>query len=185
MRSAAAALPPFEIAVRRRCTALAGAQHVIVHAEAHRAPRIPPLEPCLAKHLVEALLLGLSLYALRAGHHHRPHSRGNMPATHDGGRGAQVLDSRVCARSEKHAIDPNPGEWRAGFEPHVLKRPLRGAAFGVGAELCGIGNTSGDVGDHAGRRSPRDLRTDAGSIETYLRVESRLGVGAQRPPALD
>src|SRR5437879_3814293 len=153
MRPAASSLPALEIAVRRRRTALAGAQHVIVHAEAHRAPRIAPLEPRLAKHLIEALLLGLRLYTLRAGQHHRPHSWCDMPAAHDGGRGAQVLDPRVRTRSQEHAIDRNPRERHTGFEPHVLQRPLRGGAFGVGAELRGVGDARGDVGNHAGRRS--------------------------------
>src|SRR6476661_8273015 len=55
MGAAALALPALEVAVRGRGAPLAAAEHVIVHAQAHRAPGIPPLEPRLAEHPVQAL----------------------------------------------------------------------------------------------------------------------------------
>ena len=57
--AAAPALPALEVAVRRRGAALARRQDVRVHAEAHRAAGVAPLEPCVQEHLVEAFLLGL------------------------------------------------------------------------------------------------------------------------------
>ena len=48
-----------------------GLEAVVVHAEAHRAARLAPLEAGVAEHLVEAFLLGLRLHQARARHHHR------------------------------------------------------------------------------------------------------------------
>ena len=69
----AAALAALEVAVRGRGAALARLQDVGVHSQAHRAAGLAPLEPGLPEDLVEALLLGLRLHLLRAGHDHRAH----------------------------------------------------------------------------------------------------------------
>src|SRR6266581_2283569 len=53
-RGNAATLPALKVAVRRRGAALAGAQHVGVHAEAHRATRVTPLESRFAKHAIQS-----------------------------------------------------------------------------------------------------------------------------------
>src|SRR5437867_2205678 len=54
MRAAAAALPAFEIAVRRRRAALAGFEPVVVHREAHRASGLAPFETGVAENPVQA-----------------------------------------------------------------------------------------------------------------------------------
>src|SRR5688572_30210389 len=74
MRAPALALTPLEVAVRRRGTALAGAEDVGVHAQAHGASGLSPLEAGLFEHAVEALLLGLALHQHRAGDDHRAHA---------------------------------------------------------------------------------------------------------------
>src|SRR5215210_6520302 len=59
MGPAALALPPLEVAVRRRGAALPRRQLVGVHAQAHRATGSPPLATGLGEDLVETLGLGL------------------------------------------------------------------------------------------------------------------------------
>src|SRR3989449_4142587 len=180
----AAALATLEIAVGRRRAALAGAQHVGIHAEAHGAARIAPLESRFAEHAIQSLLLRLRFDALRARHHHRPHAGRDMAAAHDVGGGAQVFDARGRARAEEHAIDRNPRERRAGREPHVFERARHGLALVLARELRRIGNAGGDVGGHAGGRAPRDLPTHRRRIEPHLRVVVRRRVRAKRLPAL-
>src|SRR5207244_546069 len=55
VRAPPASLAALEVAVRRRGAALAALQHVGVHAEAHRAPGVAPLESRLAEHPVQPL----------------------------------------------------------------------------------------------------------------------------------
>src|SRR5688572_6166467 len=101
MGAAAAALAPLEIAVGRGGAALAGSEHIRVHAEAHRAAGVAPLESRLAKHAIQSFLLRLRFDALRSGHHHRAYARRHMPAAHDARRGAEILDPGVGARAEE------------------------------------------------------------------------------------
>src|SRR4051794_22091303 len=51
------ALPAFEVAVRGRCAALAGTEHIFVHAETHGAAGIAPLESGRGKDTVQSLAL--------------------------------------------------------------------------------------------------------------------------------
>src|SRR4029079_5252333 len=88
----AAALPALEVAVRGGRAALARGEDVGVHSEAHGAPGGAPVEARGAEHAVEALGLRLRAPLLRAGHDHRAHVRGDRPALHHAGGGAQVAD---------------------------------------------------------------------------------------------
>src|SRR4051794_3472048 len=83
VRAAAAALAAFEVAVRGRGAPLARLEDVGVHAQAHRATRLAPLEAGLLEDPVEALLLRLGLHLLGAGHHHRPHGAGDPAALYE------------------------------------------------------------------------------------------------------
>src|SRR5439155_17774189 len=71
MSAATAPLASLEVPVRGRSAALARLQDVRVHAEAHRAARLAPLEAGAAEHLVQSLALGLLLHLLRARDDHR------------------------------------------------------------------------------------------------------------------
>src|SRR5262249_53344561 len=51
----ALSLSPLEVAVRGRGDALSGLAQIAVHADAHRAPGLAPLEPCGQEDTVEAL----------------------------------------------------------------------------------------------------------------------------------
>src|SRR5262245_9912645 len=81
MGSRARPLPPLEIAVGRGGDAIAGRRQVVVHAEAHRAARLAPLEAGLGEDLVEAFLLRLLLHEPGPGDHDRELDVGrNAPA---------------------------------------------------------------------------------------------------------
>src|SRR4029453_3471994 len=69
VRAHALTLASFEVAVGRRRHALPGAAGVAFHADAHRAARLAPLEPGLAKDPVEALRLRRALDQAGARHH--------------------------------------------------------------------------------------------------------------------
>src|ERR1051325_3747676 len=77
--AATAPLAALEVAVLRRRAALAARQDVRVHAEAHRAPRIAPLEPRLPEHPVQSLGFGLCLDLLRPRHDQGAHARRPAP----------------------------------------------------------------------------------------------------------
>src|SRR5581483_8619402 len=57
VRASSAPLPPFKVAVAGGGATLARLQDVRIHAQAHRAPRFPPLKARLEKDLVEPFLL--------------------------------------------------------------------------------------------------------------------------------
>src|SRR5215212_5104655 len=90
-------LPPFEIAVRRRCASLAGSQLVRIHTQAHRATRGTPFKPGIFEDEVETLGLCLGAHAHRAGYHHRPHGRLDFSSGYHISREAQILDPAVRA----------------------------------------------------------------------------------------
>src|ERR687889_1196725 len=93
------ALPAFEVAVRRRCTSLAGLQLVGVHPQTHRATGATPLRAGLLEHHVEALLLGLEPDPHGSRYDEQPGALVHLTAReHLGGR-TQVLDASVGARA--------------------------------------------------------------------------------------
>src|SRR5690606_173733 len=77
---AALALPAFEVAVRGGGAALTRLQLVRVHAEAHRATRLPPFGTRVDEDLVQALLLGGLTHPHRAGHDQHAHAVGDLLA---------------------------------------------------------------------------------------------------------
>src|SRR5688572_16643703 len=87
------ALPPLEIAVGCRRDAIARRSKIVVHAEAHRATGLPPLEAGVGKHPVEPLLLRLLLHEPGAGHDDGElDAGGDALALDHRSRGPQVLD---------------------------------------------------------------------------------------------
>src|SRR3954447_23126713 len=105
MRATARALTPFEVAVRRRRTALAGREDVRVHAEAHRAAGTPPLEARRLEHLPQTFVFGLALDLRRTRHDDRLAAVCDPPARDDLGSGTQILDARVRAGADEHLVD--------------------------------------------------------------------------------
>ena len=103
-----------------------GRHQVAVHADAHRAAGLAPLEARALEDHVEAFRLGLRLHQPGAGHDHR---RDHRAASVGELRGdAQVLDAAVGAGADEDAVDGDVGERRARLEAHVGERALHGIA---------------------------------------------------------
>src|SRR5205807_190670 len=71
VRAAVFTLPTLEIAVRGAGAALMRRQNVGVHADAHAAASVAPLETGVAENFVEAFFFSLRLDAARAGDNQR------------------------------------------------------------------------------------------------------------------
>src|ERR1700694_3624 len=71
VRAAVLALAAFKIAIAGAGAALVRGQDVGVHADAHAAARVAPLEAGVTENLVEAFLFGLGLDTARAGNDER------------------------------------------------------------------------------------------------------------------
>src|SRR5437773_8596447 len=184
MRAPAGSLPAFEVAVRRRRAALAGSEDVRIHAEAHRAAGVAPLEAGVAEEAVEALALGLRLHEHRARHDERADAGPYLATADDLARDAQVLDARVRARAEEHRVDRYVADRRAGVQVHVAKRTRGGLALRA-VERIGIRNA---VVDRHGLRwvgPPRHVRPQLRCVGGYLAVEARAVVGRERAPIVE
>src|SRR5262245_7616956 len=105
MGARALALAANEIAVGGRCAAIARRHQIAVHADAHGAARLAPLEARTLEDHVEALGFGLCLHQARARHHHRRHH--GAPAIRDLSRCPQILDPAVGARADEDPVDGN------------------------------------------------------------------------------
>ena len=70
MSSAALSLAPFEIAVGGGSAALTRQKLVRVHAKAHGASGLTPVETRGNQYIRDAFFLGLRLYKARSGHDH-------------------------------------------------------------------------------------------------------------------
>ena len=105
MRAATLALAALEVAVRRTGAALTRRQLVGVHAETHRAARLPPLEAGFEQNSVQALFLSLPLDQTRTRHHQSLHAIGNLTTLGDGRGRANVLDPAVGAGPDEDYVD--------------------------------------------------------------------------------
>src|SRR4051812_36185494 len=106
MGASPGALPSLEVAIRRRRAALAGIELVRVHAEAHGAARLAPLEACVAEDPVRAFSLGLRFAQTGPRSPHRHADVGSdAPALPHGRGDAQILDARVGARADENLVE--------------------------------------------------------------------------------
>src|SRR6185437_4143739 len=124
MSPSAAALAAFKVAIARGGAALAGGKYVGIHAQAHRAAGLTPIETCFLEDLVETFVLSLGFHLLRAGHHHGIHVRRNFAAGGNTRRRAKIFDPAVGAGSDEDAIDGNISQRRSRLESHILERTL-------------------------------------------------------------
>src|SRR6266851_5094519 len=152
MGPAARALATLEIAVRGRGTALPRVEPVRVHAQAHGAAGLAPLETGVLEDPVKALLLRLRFHQARSGHDHcELDIRGKAPAAYDRRGGPQVLDARVRARTDEHLVDADVGHGRIGSESHVGQCPLHTLSATRVLLPVGIGYALIHRYDHFGR----------------------------------
>src|SRR5204862_7352531 len=166
-----------------RGAALAGGEPVGVHAEAHGAAGLAPLEAGVAEDAIEPFALGLLLHEARAWHDERElHVARHAPAFDDCGGSAQILDARIGARADEYLVDCDVGDRRARLQAHIGERALhRFAALTV---LLAIGIRHGvvDRRDHLGRSAPGDVRLDLARIERHFAIEFRTRIALQRAP---
>src|SRR6266436_4472334 len=186
MRAAVFALAAFEIAIRRAGAAFVRWQNVRVHADAHAAARVAPLESGGGEDFVEPFFFGLGLDAPRAGDDQRLLNVLRYVLAFDKMRGgAEIIEARIGARADEHAVHGNIHDGCAGLETHVFERALRGFLIVEILEVVRIRYTRGHARHHAGIRAPGDLRSDLLGVELDGHVKLRAVVGLQLLPALD
>src|SRR5258708_5056842 len=118
MRAAVLALAAFEIAVAGAGAAFVGRQDVGIHPDAHTAAGVAPFETGSAENFVKAFFFGLRLNAARARYNQRLLDVfRHVLAGNKMRGGAQIIEARIGARPDKHAVDGNVHNWRAGFQP--------------------------------------------------------------------
>ena len=129
VRAPAFALPPLEVAVGGRGAPFSAREHVRVHADAHAAARVAPFKSGVAEDLVQPFLLRLLFDHHRPGNHQSLFERARNMLTADHTRGQpKVLQARVGAGADEHAVERNIHHARSGGERHVLERARRGLA---------------------------------------------------------
>ena len=158
----ALALAPLEVAVGGRGAALARLQDVRVHAQAHRAAGLAPVEAGGREDLVQPLRLGLRLDPHRAGHDHGVDLgvRPACPARTARRRRAGPRCGRWCRSRGRR------GRWRCPRSPCRPSGPCTpGPARPPGGRprrrSRRVGHAPGDRDDHAGVRPPGDERAPA------------------------
>src|SRR5437879_4947832 len=186
VRAAVFALAALEVAVAGAGAAFVGRQDVGVHADAHAAAGVAPLETGGAENFVEALFFGLRLDAAGAGDNQRLLDVFRHVLAGDKTRGgAQIIEARIGARADEHAVHGNIHDGRAGFEAHVFQRAFRGLLIVEILEIVRIGDARGDAGNHAGIRAPGNLRCDLLGVQLYGHIKLCAVVAPQCSPALD
>src|SRR5437868_6517786 len=166
MSARAGSLPTLVGPVRGRGAALARAQNVSVHSEAHRASRPMPLETGFLEDAVQSFLFGKLLYRFAARYDKSPNSRRDVPTFYNPCGLTKVFDPGIRARTDEDRIDLGVGKSVAGMKPHVIE----------GALLAGVvrlGNRLIDVDCHRRRGSPGNLRFERSDVKPFVAVVSR------------
>ena len=103
------------------------------------------------------------------------------PPADDAGDEPEVLDPRVRARADEHAVDRDLGDRGARLERHVGQRPLGGCRGRPGRRAPpGPGRTPSTGATIAGVRPPGDLRRERAGVDLDLAVEDGVRVRRQR-----
>ena len=115
MRSRTGALAAFVRAVARARAALLRAKDVAVHAEAHAAARVMPLESGLLEDPVQALLNCGDSDGLAARHDHGANATRNSLSADQRSRLPEVFDARIGATPDEDRIDRKVADGSARF----------------------------------------------------------------------
>ena len=104
-----------------------GLQDIGIHAQAHGAARLAPLEAGVLKDVGPDLpASACALTVCDPGTTMARTLRIHVVPLGNARGGAQIFDARIRARADKHAIDRDLFNRRAGLETHVLERALGG-----------------------------------------------------------
>ena len=182
VRAPAAALAALEVAVGGRGAALARLQDVRVHAQAHRAAGLAPVEAGGAEDLVEALRLGLRLHLLRSRARPSRRRRGDLAARRRPRAAArrspirEFVHEPMNTRSSVISSIGVPGSSAMYVERALARSSRRG----------GSGTAPGDRRRPWPGFVPQVTSGESAAASTSIsRVERRAVVGAQLAPALD
>src|SRR2546425_456974 len=186
MRAAVLALAALEIAIAGAGAALVGRQDVDVHADTHAAASVEPLETGGGENLIQAFFFGLRLDAPGAGNNQcLLDVFCDVLAFDEMCGGAQIVEARIRARADEHAVHGNIYDGRAGFQAHVFESTFRSLLIIQILEVVRIGDARGDAGNHAGIGAPGDLGSDLLGVELDGHVEFRAVVTLELLPTRD
>src|ERR1700736_3931985 len=178
MCAAVFALAAFEIAIGGAGGALVRRENVRVHAYAHAATCVAPFETGGGENFIEAFFFGLGFDAAGTGDNQRLLDiAGYVFAFDEVSGGAKIVDARIGAGADEHAIDGNVHDGGARFQAHVHEGALGGFLVVEVAERTGIGDAVSDASDHSRIGAPGDLRGDFLCLQLDGRVEFRAIVG--------
>ena len=179
-------LTTLEVAVAGGGATLLGGEDVGVHAEAHGATSLAPLETGLLEDLVETLGLGLVLDETGAGDDEGAFDvGGNLLALDDLGGSAEILDTGVGAGADEDLVNLNVLHLGAGDETHVLDHATASGLLALGSEGLGVGNNASDGDDILRRGTPGDGGDDILAVDEDIDIVLGVGVGGERLPVGD
>src|SRR2546422_8230340 len=122
MRAAVATLTAFEVTVRSAGAAFVRRQYVRVHADAHAAARIAPLEARFRENFVETLFLRSGLNSARPWNDQSLLDVFcDVLPSNEMRRCAKIIQPRICAGADEYAVDQNVHDGRACFQSHVVQ----------------------------------------------------------------
>src|SRR6266853_4906448 len=127
-----AALAPDEVTVAGGRAHLAAPELVVVHAEAHRAAGLAPLEARGQEDLVQPFRLRGLGHLLRAGDDERTHALGHLALLGHFRSDAQIGQAPVGARAHEGHVDLGALDGLARGEAHVRERLAECRPLGLG-----------------------------------------------------
>src|SRR5579859_3911299 len=181
MRPTSASLPPFEIAIARGSAALSRLQNIRIHSQTHRASRLAPLKSRILKDPVQPFLLGCTLHRLRSGHDHGSHFCVDVMSFGYPRRRPQILQPRIRARSNEHAIDCDLFNPPPRFQRHILQREFSRASI-VLLQSLHVRDAPRHRRHHSWIRSPSHKWAKLRRIDLDDSIELRVGIRRQATP---
>jgi len=127
------ALSAFKISIRRRCASFAWSKAVWVHRQAHAAACLTPIEPSFFEESVEPFAFRLPFDLTTSWYNHRMNLVRYSIAFDDVCGRPEVFNSRVGARTDKHAFNGNFRQACPSLQPHVFQS-TRGRLRSVSSE---------------------------------------------------
>src|SRR6266540_2699756 len=118
MRASAATLTAFEISVAGGGAALAFAERVGIHAETHGASGLTPFRPRVDEHAIEAFLFRLRFDDSGTRNDHGVNAAVEFVSAENARCFAEIFETAIGARADKHAVHRDSGDAAAGFESH-------------------------------------------------------------------
>src|SRR5690554_2100251 len=165
---------------------LAPPQPVGIHGQTHGTARIPPLQSCFKKNLVQTFFFRLNLDQSGTWNHHGLlQAGGYLPAFNHSRCFTQIFYAAVRAGTNKYPVQLDIGYSHIRLEPHIFQRANNTLTLDRVLLLLRIRNKAIDTGNHFRRRSPTDLGLDVCTIQINDLVKHGIGIAVQSSPVLD